>query len=422
MRGVGFRGEYLLRAGRRFGSRSGLLARAFAPGFRAMLDRVDQGLKTGAIHAQLPDGTRRVLGGRAPGFECDVRVHDWRALVRLATGGSAGWYQAWEEGEWSSPDPVPLFALFMANGESLGETGRAKGPWRLAARALHWVNRNTKAGSRRNIEAHYDLGSDFYAAWLDPAMVYSSALFPALPAKPQQLAEAQEAKLEAMLDRAAVPPGGALLDIGCGFGALAARAAARGCKVTGISLSDDQLAWSRSLPVPESGSMAFRKQDYRDVDECYDGIVSIEMVEALGREYWPAFMDCLARNLKSRGRAAVQFISIREELFDGYAKNADFIQAYVFPGGLLIRTSEFRRLAEERGLAWTDQRDSGQHYAETLRLWRANFDRAAAEGRLPAQFDARFRNLWRYYLMYCEGGFRGGGIEVSQVTLVKARG
>ena len=420
MKGVGLRGEELLRAGGRFGSRPGLLARAFTLAFGNMLDRIDRGLETGAIRVQLPDGSRRVLGGRAPGFECDVRINDWRALVRLATGGSSGWYQAWEAGEWTSPDPVPLFALFMANGESLGETGRAKGPWRLAARALHWVNRNTRAGSRRNIEAHYDLGSDFYAAWLDPEMVYSSALFERLPATGSRLAHAQRAKLEAMLDRAAVKPGGTLLDIGCGFGALASRAAQRGCEVTGISLSDDQLAWCRSLPKPSGGSMTFRKQDYRDVDGCYDGIVSVEMVEALGREYWPAFMDCLARNLKPGARAAVQFISIREELFDGYANNADFIQAYVFPGGLLIRTSEFRSLAEERGLAWTDQRDFGGHYAETLRLWRVDFDRAAAEGRLPGQFDARFRNLWRYYLMYCEGGFRGGGIDVSQVTLVKA--
>jgi len=419
MKGVGLRGEDLLRAGGRFGSRPGLFARAFAPGFHKMLDRIDSGLETGAIRAQLPDGTRRVFGGRAPGFECDVRVHDWRALVRLATGGSAGWYQAWEAGEWSSADPVPLFALFMANGVSLGETGRAKGPWRLAARALHWVNRNTRAGSRRNIEAHYDLGSDFYEAWLDRAMVYSSALFDDLPAARGELDQAQTAKLDAMLDRVALGSGDSLLDIGCGFGALALEAAEKGCQVDAISLSDDQLARCRSLPAPAGGSMNFRKQDYRDVEGQYDGIVSIEMVEALGREYWPVFMDSLARNLKPGGRAAVQFISIREELFDGYAGNADFIQAYVFPGGLLIRTSEFRRLAEERGLAWTDQRDFGQHYAETLRLWRSRFDRAVQEDMLPARFDARFRDLWRYYLMYCEGGFRGGGIDVSQVTLVK---
>ena len=419
MNGAGLRGDDLLRAGRRFGARPGMLARAFAPGFHKMLDRINRGLETGAIHAWLPDDTRRTLGGRAPGFECEVRVHDWRALVRLATGGSAGWYQAWEAGEWSSPDPVPLFALFMANGVSLGETGRAKGPWRWAARGLHWVNRNTKSGSRRNIAAHYDLGSDFYEAWLDPTMAYSSALFAQLPAADGDLGPAQIAKLDALLDRVAVRAGDKVLDIGCGFGALAQRAAERGGEVTGISLSRDQLAWCRSLAIPAAGSLAFREQDYRDTDGKFDAIVSVEMVEALGRQYWPAFMDCLARNLKPGGRAAVQFISIREELFDGYANNADFIQAYVFPGGLLIRTSEFRDLAERRGLIWQDQRDIGQHYAETLRIWRERFELAVQEKRLPERFDARFRDLWRYYLMYCEGGFRGGGIDVSQVTLVK---
>ena len=422
MNDMGTRGGRLLHSGRRFGSRPGWLARMFAPGFHKILDAIDRGLATGAIHASLPDGTRRVLGGRAPGFECEVVMRDWRALIRLATGGSVGWYQAWEAGEWSSPDPVPLFALFMANGESLGETARAKGPWRLASRALHWLNRNTKAGALRNIHAHYDLGNDFYAAWLGKTMVYSSALFPQLsqePVEPGALDAAQDNKLAYMLERAAVRPDGSLLEIGCGWGGLALMAAGEGCRVDAISLSDDQLAWCRVRPVPGDGSATFRKQDYRDVQGQYDGIVSIEMVEALGREYWPDFMDCLARNLKPGGRAAVQFISIREALFDSYARNADFIQAYVFPGGLLIRTAEFRQLAEQRGLAWTDQTDLGLHYAETLRLWRASFDRAVAERRLPPEFDQRFCEFWRYYLMYCEGGFRGAGIEVSQVTLAK---
>jgi len=410
------KGGRLLRGGERFGARPGPFARLFAPGFHKVIDAVDRGLETGAIHAALPDGTRRLLGGRAPGFECEVALHDWRALVRLATGGSAGWYQAWAAGEWSSPDPVPLFALFMANGESLGETARAKGPWRLAARALHRLNRNSRAGARRNIHAHYDLGNDFYAAWLGATMLYSSALF---EEDRHDLDAAQWRKCEAMLARAAVPPGGKLLEIGCGWGTLALAGARAGAQVEAISLSGDQLAWCRAQPVPPGAAVEFRKQDYRDVAGEYDGIVSVEMVEALGREYWPAFMDCLARNLKPGGRAAIQFISIREELFDSYARNADFIQAYVFPGGLLIRTAEFRRLAEERGLAWEDQRDFGQHYAETLRIWRAAFDRAVAGNRLPPGFDARFCALWRYYLMYCEGGFRGGGIEVSQVTLVK---
>jgi cyclopropane-fatty-acyl-phospholipid synthase len=201
---------------------------------------------------------------------------------------------------------------------------------------------------------------------------------------------------------------------------LAHAAAGAGAKVDAISLSDAQLEYCRAK-ARDPENPRFLKQDYRDTSGQYDAIVSVEMVEALGREYWPTFMDCIARNLKPGGRAAIQFISMNEALFDAYARSADFIQAYVFPGGLLIRTSEFRRLAEERELAWSDQTDFGDDYARTLAMWRENFDRAVAEKRLPEGFDARFVRLWRYYLMYCEGGFRGGGIDVHQVTLTKER-
>ena len=403
------RGDVLLDAGQRFGVKPGPFARLFAPGFHKILDRIDAGLAAGAIHAELPDGTRRTLGGHAPGFEAQVTVTDWRALVRLVTAGSVGWYQAWEAGEWSSPDPVPLFALFMANATRLGDTGRAKGPWRIVSHLLHRFNRNTRAGAARNIHAHYDLGNDFYRPWLDATMSYSSGY----QYGPDGLEAAQRRKWARLSGRLGNPE--TLLEIGCGWGALANHFADGGSKVTAISLSDEQLDWARG----HHPRVDFRKQDYRDTSGQFDAIVSVEMVEALGREYWPTFMDCIARNLKPGGRAAIQFIAIRDELFDAYARNADFIQAYVFPGGLLIRTSEFRALAEARGLSWCDQEDFGLDYADTLRDWRLRFDAAQREGRLPKGFDARFCNLWRYYLQYCEGGFRGGGITVSQVTLVK---
>ncbi|QWC55770.1 methyltransferase domain-containing protein [Erythrobacter sp. 3-20A1M] len=410
------RGSSLLHGARRFEIKPGCLARIFAPGFHKVLDRIDAGLATGSITGRLPDGSVRVLGGRRPGFDADVTVNSWRALVRLATTGSVGWYQAWEAGEWESPDPVPLFALFMANAQTLGDAGRAKHFWRKALRAAHAINRNTKSGSARNIEAHYDLGNDFYSAWLGPTMAYSSALF---SDGARTLEAAQAAKMAAILDRLALAPGKRLLEIGCGWGTLAQEAHLRGAGVEAISLSDEQLAWAREQ---QDDAIEFLHRDYRDVDGKYDAIASVEMVEALGREYWPTFLDCVARNLKPGGRAAIQYISMQEALFEGYADSADFIQAYIFPGGLLIRTSEFRALAEERGLVWTDQTDFGQDYAQTLRLWRERFDSAVSEGRLPAEFDERFRRLWRYYLMYCEGGFRGGGIDVHQVTLVKGEG
>jgi cyclopropane-fatty-acyl-phospholipid synthase len=418
------RGHSLLTAGARFERSPGTLARAFAPGFHKILDRIDAGLASGSIEGRLPDGSTRLLGGRKPGFAAQVDLHDWRALLRLATNGSIGWYQAWAAGEWSSPDPVPLFALFMANGATLGDTGRARGPFRIAARFGHWLNRNTHTGAERNIHAHYDLGNDFYAAWLGQSMCYSSALFggPEGPSQAQQMLSeldyGQLGKVTAMLNRVGAQDAGTLLEIGCGWGMLAHAAAGSGCTVDAISLSDAQLAYCRSKGS-DAANPRFIKQDYRDTHGQYDAIVSVEMVEALGREYWPTFMDCVARNLKPGGRAAIQYISMREDLFEAYAASADFIQAYVFPGGLLIRNSEFRALAEQRGLTWTDQADFGADYAETLRIWRANFDAAVAEQRLPAGFDDRFVRLWRYYLMYCEGGFRGGGIDVHQVTLVK---
>ncbi|KPM25284.1 cyclopropane-fatty-acyl-phospholipid synthase [Citromicrobium sp. RCC1885] len=411
------RGGDLLAASQRFERKPGIFARLLAPGFHKLLDKMDEGIARGAVLGRLPDGSTRLLGGRSPGFEAEVTIHNWRALVRVATGGSVGWYQAWEAGEWSSPDSVPLFALFMQNALTLGDTARAKGGWKRALRSAHGKQRNTRKGAEKNISAHYDLGNDFYAAWLGETMTYSAALFDEGSA-PQTLNMAQRAKIDAILDRVALKPGDTLLEIGCGWGTLARAAADRGAKVDAISLSEEQLAWARRQSV---GDARFLYQDYRDTNGQYDAIASVEMVEALGREYWPTFMDCVARNLKPGGRAAIQFIAIDDALFDSYAASADFIQAYIFPGGLLIRASEFRALGEERGLRWTDEKRFGIDYAETLRLWREAFDRAAAESLLPEGFDERFRALWRYYLMYCEGGFRGGGIDVYQVTLVKER-
>lgn len=413
----GTRGRILLDSGARFARKPGLLSRLIAPAFQRMVDRVDAGLERGSILAHLPDNSTRLVGGRAPGFDAEITIHDWRAMMRLATNGSVGWYQAWEAGEWESPDAVQIFANFNDNAKSLGATARAKGPFRWAAAFAHWLNRNSKSGSARNIHAHYDLGNDFYAQWLDPTMSYSSAIFDGEARSSDDLEAAQERKWEHLATRLGNPE--TLLEIGCGWGALANQFAQSGSQVTAISLSDEQLQWARDRHDP---SIQFRKQDYRDVDAQFDAIVSVEMVEAVGRDYWPSYFDCIARNLKPGGRAAIQFISLDDELFDAYAAGADFIQAYIFPGGLLIRENEFRKLAAERRLSWEDQHDFAVDYADTLKIWRDNFDRAAEEGRLPQGFDEQFIRLWRYYLMYCEGGFRAGGIDVSQVTLVKDAG
>ncbi|WP_245841682.1 SAM-dependent methyltransferase [Sphingomonas lenta] len=377
--------------------------------FHRFLDRIDAGLEAGAIDAHLPDGTCRLIGGRADGPVPIVTLHRWRALVRLALGGSVGWYEGWAAGDWSSPDPVPLFDLFMRNRVSLGRTARAEGPFRRALRAWHKRRANSPRNARKNIAAHYDLGNDFYRLWLDPTKTYSSAI---LAAPDEPLERAQRRKLQAILDRTGTKPGDCILEIGCGWGSFARLASEQGRAVHGLTLSTEQKAHVDALGL---ANVTISLEDYRSVQGAYDAVASIEMVEAVGQEYWPAYLDTIARVLKPGGRAAIQYISIADDVFTAYAASVDFIQRYVFPGGMLLSTSRFRALAEARGLEWRDQHDFGLDYAETLKRWREAFD--AAE--LPARYDDRFRRLWRYYLQYCEGGFRGGGIDVHQVTLVK---
>ncbi|MGA1799137.1 cyclopropane-fatty-acyl-phospholipid synthase family protein [Sphingomonas sp. 4RDLI-65] len=396
------------------------VARVAAPVFHRLLDRIDAGLESGGIDARLPDGTRRLIGGRTAGPLPVVTVHRWRALVRLATAGSVGWYEGWAAGDWSSPDPVPLFELFMRNRISLGSAARSGGFARLSARAWHWMRRNHRTGSRRNIAAHYDLGNDFYELWLDPGLTYSSAIFAEPVSEAETLEQAQATKLQAILDRTGTKPGDRILEIGCGWGSFAELAARAGVDVHGLTLSVEQKRQVEAR-IADAGlsGVTVALTDYRDVTGTYDAVASIEMVEAVGERYWPAYLDAIARALKPGGRAAIQYISIDDAIFDAYSTSVDFIQRYVFPGGMLLSEPRFRALAEARGLTWEDRRGFGLHYAETCRRWRAAFDAVVAQGRLPARLDARFVALWRYYLMYCEGGFRGGGIDVAQVTLVK---
>jgi cyclopropane-fatty-acyl-phospholipid synthase len=419
---VSDRGRHLVSADRTFVTGAGVAGRLLGRGFRHVLGRIDAGLARGAIRATLPDGSERRLGGRAPGPEPVVRLHSWNSLVRLMTSGSVGWYKAWELGEWSSPDPVPLFELFMLNGEKLGNTGRAKGLFRFVNRLAHHFRANDKARARENIAHHYDLGNDFYRAWLDPSMTYSSAVFAEPISGREDLQSAQERKIRLLLERLDLKSGQRLLDIGCGWGALAGIAARdHGVEVVGLTLSRTQKDWAdaRLARAGLGDRVQIRLQDYRDVEGQFDAVASVEMAEAVGQEYWPAYLGSIAGALKPGARAALQFISIREPLFESYAANADFIQTYIFPGGMLISEQRFAALAAEAGLSWQDRKGYGLHYAETLERWRANYDAAVAERRLPAGFDERFHRLWHYYLMYCEGGFRGGGIDVAQITLVK---
>jgi cyclopropane-fatty-acyl-phospholipid synthase len=412
------RGEHLVRADRGFAVGGGIAARLVAPAFAKVLDLLDARLARGGIEATLPDGSRRRIGFHAPGPAPVVHLKTWMALVRLATSGSVGWYKAWTHGEWSSPDPVALFELFTANSVELGGAARAKGPFRWVNALAHRLRDNAPGKAKRNIAAHYDLGNDFYAAWLDDTMTYSSARF-ASPGQP--LEAAQLRKIALLLDRLQLKPGQRLLDIGCGWGSLAIEAAKRGVAVVGLTLSEEQKAWA-DAKVAEAGladRIEIRLQDYREIAERFDAVASVEMVEAVGMRWWGAYLDSIARNLMPGGRATLQFISIDHRLFERYSKSADFIQTYIFPGGLLLDEPGFAARAKARGLSWDDRDGFGEDYARTLYQWRQRYDAAVERGDL-AGFGEEFHNLWRYYLMYCEGGFRGGAIDVAQVTMVRS--
>jgi cyclopropane-fatty-acyl-phospholipid synthase len=411
------RGEHLVHADRRFATGGGVVARLLSPAFGRVLEKIDARLESGGIHLRLPDGSERHVGFRFPGAEATVDIRNWMALARLATSGSVGWYKAWTLGEWASPDPVALFELFSANAAPLGDVGRAKGPFRWVNALAHRLRDNAPRKAKKNIAAHYDLGNDFYSAWLDPTMTYSSARF---ASDSDDLEAAQRRKVALLLDRLDLKPGDRLLEIGCGWGSLAIAAAERGASVVGLTLSTEQKAWAEEK-IAAAGfadRIEIRLQDYRETTDQFDAVASVEMVEAVGERWWSAYVDCIARNLKPGGRAALQFISIDHRLFDRYARNPDFIQTYIFPGGMLLDEPRFAALAIERGLSWQDREGFRLDYAETLKSWRASYDAAVSRGALMGFADS-FHDLWRYYLMYCEGGFRGGVIDVAQVTMTK---
>jgi cyclopropane-fatty-acyl-phospholipid synthase len=296
------------------------------------------------------------------------------------------------------------------------------GSWtgRLFYRLRHLLRANTRAGARKNIHAHYDLGNAFYRSWLDETMTYSSALFAGCPEA--TLAQAQSAKYERILSVLGVRSGDTVLEIGCGWGGFAEHAArTRGCHVRGITLSSEQLAYARERirAAGLSGLVELSLTDYRDIGGRYDHVVSIEMFEAVGERYWPDYFGAVRARLKPGGRALVQTITIADELFEQYRRGTDFIQQYVFPGGMLPSLSALRAQAGQAGLAVGECMAFGKDYAETLKRWRQRYLCVAAALR-PLGFDARFERLWQFYLAYCEAGFRAGSTDVVQVELIRA--
>ena len=382
-------------------------------------------LQNGSLTLQLPDGTLRHFGhGDSSGPVAAITLKNWNVFGAAFKSGDIGFAESYVAGDWTTPHLTDLLKLFIANRQLI--EGMVYGTWagRLLFRIKHLLNRNTRANSQKNIHAHYDLGNDFYRLWLDETMNYSSAWFEGNTAPARaDLPRAQDAKVRRALQQVGVQPGERVLEIGCGWGALAEMGAAEfGVSVTGVTLSTEQLEFARQrmarLGLQERADL--RLQDYRDIqDGPYDAICSIEMVEAVGREYWPAYFQAVRRLLKPGGRACVQSIVIDDALFKRYIGSTDFIQQYIFPGGCLPCPSEFRREAEAAGLRVQEEFTFGQDYAQTLRLWRERF-LAERTRILAGGFDQRFMHLWEFYLAYCEAAFAMQNIDVVQYTLVRS--
>ena len=380
-------------------------------------------LKHGSLHLHLPDGSQHRFGsGEAP--SASLRLHNWKVCAAALKSGDIGFAEGYIDGDWSTSDLSALLRLFIANRREVEDV--IYGSWlgRLVYRIRHLLNRNTRSNSQKNIHAHYDLGNAFYELWLDGTMNYSSALFES----PQtSMQEAQRAKVARALRMAGVKAGDRVLEIGCGWGALAEMASVDfGASLVGVTLSTEQLAWARArmqrCGVTERVDL--RLQDYRDIgrdnasDRQFDAICSIEMIEAVGREYWPTYFSAVARLLKPGGKACIQSIVIADELFERYLQSTDFIQQYVFPGGCLPSPQAFREQARQAGLQVVDEFCFGQDYAETLRQWRQSF-MAREQEVLTLGFDQRFMRIWEFYLAYCEAAFAERNTDVVQYTLLK---
>ena len=365
-------------------------------------------LQDGMLEIRLPDGSSRLFGNGEHGVT--LNVSNEAMFSAVLAKGDIGLAEAYLDGHWEASDITGLLTLLARNRDVLKTA--VYGSWRnlLAARVRHWLNGNSRAGSKRNIMAHYDLGNDFYKLWLDPSMSYSSALYRAVDGG--DLESAQRAKYRRILRRLKAEPAESVLEIGCGWGGFAELAVEEGLKVTGLTLSPAQLAWAQKR-VP---SADLRLQDYRDTKEQFDHIVSIEMFEAVGERWWPTYFKTIAKLLKPGGRVVVQSITIRDDLFAEYRKGTDFIQQYVFPGGMLPSRSAFRAAAAKQGLTVHGEYAFGEDYARTLAEWRVAFEakwpEIAALG-----FDENFRRLWRMYLCYCEAGFLAGNVDVVHFEL-----
>lgn len=373
-------------------------------------------IDVGSLTIRTPEGRLIRIAGHKPGPDAVITLKNWNLFTRSITGGTIAAAESYIDGDWDSADIGQFLELFLVNQHVGGRFANgARGLLRIVERFRHWMNANTKTGSKRNISAHYDLGNEFYKAWLDPTMTYSSALY---STGANDLPSAQRAKYRALAEATGIQPGDRVLEIGCGWGGFAEFAASEiGCEVTGLTISREQLkfATERMQRQGLSDKVDLKFQDYRDETGVYDKIVSIEMFEAVGERYWPVYFGKLRECLKPGGRAGLQVITIDEKAYADYKANPDFIQKYIFPGGMLPTPRHLAEHGAKAGLSLVSSFGFGHDYARTLAEWRLKFW-DTWERLQPLGFDNRFKRLWEFYFFYCEAGFRSRNIDVRQVV------
>jgi len=388
------------------------------PRYFAATFSLAQKINNGRIDFVLPDRRRFRVDAPNPGPVAEITVHNPDTFARLIREGDLGMADAYLEGWWSTPDLQAFMDVVHADNNDAYDSFAGMQLVRIWERLRHWMNRNTKENARKNISYHYDLGNEFYGLWLDDTMTYSSAIF---ETGQESLENAQTAKYKSMVDQMGAKPGDHVLEIGCGWGGFAEYAAKeRGLKVTGLTISQEQYdyATNRIQKAGLSDQVEFKLQDYRDERGTYDGIASIEMFEAVGEQYWPVYFNSLRERLKPGKNATLQIITVEDARFEIYRKSVDFIQKYIFPGGMLPSPSVLRQEVEKAGLNVMKSIEFGESYSQTLRRWHETFNQRWDDVALLG-FDGRFRRMWNFYLTSCAAGFHSGCIDVTQITVTK---
>ena len=389
------------------------------PVFFRLAAGVASRIRYGALRFVLPDGRELLFSGaHEPDAQGTILVRDFRFARRAVLGGDIGFFESFADSEWDSPDVTSVLYVFARNADYVADAFAMAPLIGFIERIRHRLNKNTKGGSRRNIMAHYDLGNDFYEKWLDRTMTYSSARY---DAGAGDLFAAQTNKYRTLAKAIDLKEGESVLEIGSGWGGFAEFAAKEvGAKVTGLTISPAQLEYARARIAREglNEKVEFKLLDYRDAEGAFDKIASIEMFEAVGREYWPAYFSIIRELLKPGGAAGIQTITIADRFFSTYSRSSDFIKRYVFPGGMLASPDVLKRETLRAGLVWQGASAFGQDYARTLAEWRSRFF-AAWDDIVQMGFDERFRKLWQFYLSYCEAGFKAATTDVMQIRLAR---